>query len=486
MARVNLTGGSYDARAASVACQRSLNLYPEPVPQEDDEPVSMAYYPTPGLVGVAATGLGPCRCAYQTTQGDALFVMGASVVVMAQSGAFTTIGTISGGSGPVRVSDNGTTLFLVDGTQSGGWYCSMPSKPGAAGWGAITQIGDPAFYGSATIAILDTFFLFVNPNTTNWYTSPAQFTDEATTPFDSLYVASDETSLSTIISIDVVGQYIWIFGRWQTELWIDSGAADFPFQRQPGVTVEVGAVSPYAICRVPSCNAAPNGGLIWLGQDRAGSARVYFGQQTQAGVVSTFPVEGALQDAGDLSGATASVYQQEGHIFYVLTIPGQTSAWVYDVSSDLWHERCSLDVNGNEAQIRPAFWCAAYGSVWAGDYENGTIYRVDLDATDDAGTPIKRQRSFPHLLTNGTRGIHRQFGLDMQQYAGATVAVDWSDDRGATWCQPQSLSLGSTGNQWPTLWRLGLARDRVYRITTTSAYAGAIMGAFINIDPVRS
>lgn len=485
MTRINLTGGSYSARFVSVAAQRCLNLYPEPLPQSGQEPVQYGHYPTPGLVTVASPG-GTGRCAYQTTQGDVIFVMGKSVILFGRDMSVTTIGTITSNSGPVRMSDNGTALFIVDGGVGDGWYCSMPTKAGAGGYGTLAKIVDPAFYGSRTIAILDTFFLFVNPNTTNWYTSPAQFEDEVTTPFDSLYVASDSTSLATIEAIEVVGQYIWLFSRNQVELWYDSGAADFPFQRVQGVTVEAGCVAAFSVAKLPSSASTPNGGVMWLSQDRVGQGRVYLGQLTAAVPVSSYPVENALQSMGDLSGAVASVYQQGGHVFYVLTIPGQTSTWVYDLSTALWHERCALDAQGNEAQIRPIFWCSAYGSTWACDRDNGTIYEVSLAATDDAGTPIKRQRSFPHLLSNGTRSIHRQFMLDMQNGSGASIDVDWSDDRGETFGPAQTLSLGATGNVWPTLYRLGIARDRVYRVTWSEAAQTALMGAFIDADPVRT
>ncbi|MCW2266720.1 hypothetical protein M2305_002667 [Gluconobacter cerinus] len=43
--RLNLSGGSYDARAVSVPAQRCLNLY--------GEPVRFAYYLTPGLRKIA-------------------------------------------------------------------------------------------------------------------------------------------------------------------------------------------------------------------------------------------------------------------------------------------------------------------------------------------------------------------------------------------------------------------------------------------------
>ncbi|QHI95499.1 hypothetical protein GT348_03765 [Aristophania vespae] len=78
---------------------------------------------------------------------------------------------------------------------------------------ALVARTNPVFYGSPTIDILDTFFLFINPGTTNWYISPAQFADREQHIFDSLYVASDSASLSTIISLGICKQFIWLFGH---------------------------------------------------------------------------------------------------------------------------------------------------------------------------------------------------------------------------------------------------------------------------------
>ncbi|MBS1042059.1 hypothetical protein JK203_14580 [Gluconobacter cerinus] len=83
--RLNLSGGSYDARAVSVAAQRCLNLYGEPVPVEEGEPVRFAYYLTPGLRKIAQM-TGAIRCLYQTTQGDLIVVAGSRGHVFARSG----------------------------------------------------------------------------------------------------------------------------------------------------------------------------------------------------------------------------------------------------------------------------------------------------------------------------------------------------------------------------------------------------------------
>jgi len=476
MPRLNLSGGTYQARSLAVSAQRCLNLFPEPLPQVQGEPIQFAHYPTPGLKGVCNLGPGVLRCLYTTSQGDLIAVAGSLVYLVDRFGKPSRIGEISGGTGQVRMQDNGLTLFIVDGTPGNGWYCSIPGSAGGS-YGAISKIADSAFYGSATVAVLDTFLLFVNPNTTNWYVSPANFVDESTTPFDSLYVAS-KTSYPDIISgIATVGQTIWIFGRQTTELWYDSGAADFPFQRIPSITADQGCESPWSI-------ATNYGQIFWLGRDRSGHARVYMGQENATQAISTFAIEYALNQYAELGNAIGNTYQQDGHQFYVLTLPDQGKTWVYDATVGLWHERCGLNGAGQEARIRANCWASAYGRVFCGDYENGWLYEVRTDALDDAGTPIKRQRGFPHLVTDGKRGIHRCFMLDMQCGSNVPVVVDWSDDRGATWSGTQTLSLGNAGGTWPTIWRLGIARDRIYRVTWTGAAQTALMGAFIEFAPV--
>ena len=47
--RINLTGGSLEPRSPLLSYQRCLNLYPEPLPNQEGEPISWACYPRGGL-----------------------------------------------------------------------------------------------------------------------------------------------------------------------------------------------------------------------------------------------------------------------------------------------------------------------------------------------------------------------------------------------------------------------------------------------------
>lgn len=68
------------------------------------------------------------------------------------------------------------------------------------------------------------------------------------------------------------------------------------------------------------------------------------------------------------------------------------------------------------------------------------------------------------------------------------VWLEWSDDRGHTWSNPVSISLGGVGGYITSLqWRrLGYARDRVFRLTWSAALPTALQGAWIDVKPGSS
>lgn len=68
--------------------------------------------------------------------------------------------------------------------------------------------------------------------------------------------------------------------------------------------------------------------------------------------------------------------------------------------------------------------------------------------------------------------------------AGDQVFLSWSDDRGHSWSNPVGQPIGARGDylasiQWQ---RLGLARDRVFRLTWSVPVATALQGAFVELD----
>lgn len=72
--------------------------------------------------------------------------------------------------------------------------------------------------------------------------------------------------------------------------------------------------------------------------------------------------------------------------------------------------------------------------------------------------------------------------------APATVSLDWSDDRGHSYGSPVIQSMGATGRYLTSLqWqRLGMARDRVFRISWSSPTRTVLQGAWVDAHPADS
>jgi hypothetical protein len=68
------------------------------------------------------------------------------------------------------------------------------------------------------------------------------------------------------------------------------------------------------------------------------------------------------------------------------------------------------------------------------------------------------------------------------------VWLDWSDDRGRSFGNPLTQDIGARGEYRTSVQfqRLGMARDRVFRLTWTSPTRTALQGAWIDATVAAS
>jgi hypothetical protein len=365
------------------------------------------------------------------------------------------------------MDDNATTLVLVDGTTAG-YTVDLAA-------GTTTAINDPAFYGADRVSYIDTYMIFNKPGTPQFYSS-----DSNSITFDPLWFANKVAYSDYLVTLAVAHREIWLLGQTTSEVWIDAGATQFPFQAMQGVFIDYG-------CAAKSSVAKTDNALFWLARDKTGQGIVMRGASYEAKRISTHAIETAISGYGAISDAIGYCYQQQGHVFYVLTFPTADKTWAFDIATGQWHERAWLDGDGVEHRHRSNCHAFAYGANVVGDWQNGNLYALDLNTYTDNGAPIKRVRGFPHMLADGRRVIYRQFIADMQvgtttAPGTAIVSLRWSDDRGASWSNLIQGSLGATGEYLTSIQfqRLGMARDRVFEVAWSEPIPTALNGAFID------
>lgn len=277
-------------------------------------------------------------------------------------------------------------------------------------------------------------------------------------------------------------------GELTTEVWYNSGAADFTFQQMPGAFIEHGCVAKYSV-------AAQDLSIYWLSQDKQGQCLVLKGGGYRATRISTHAIENVISQYSIVSDAIGFTYQAGGHVFYVLTFPAANATWVYDEATEVWHQRAWTDAHGNLNRHRANCMANAYGRNIVGDWQTGTLYAFNSNNFTDNGQPISRIRSFPHMIEDNKRITYNGFvadmdvGTDTGAVDGSTpanppkISLRWSNNRGATFGNRIEQDMGAGGEYYKNIqWgRLGLARDRVFELSWSAPTATALNGCFIDV-----
>ena len=471
-----ILGQAYVARSVNAADNRMVNLFPEIVPEGGKEGGFLNR--APGLRKLATIGTGPIRglWTHQTGGLDAYVVSGSEVYKIQTDFTSKLIGTVSG-SGPVSIADSGSQIFFA---------CNPDAFVYTEATNTFTQISDKDFAGAATVAYIDGYFVYNQPNTQIlWVTNILDATQ-----IDPLAFASAESSPDLVTAVASNNREVWVFGAGTTEVWYDAATTPFPLAPIQGAYNEIGCIAPFSIAKLDNS-------LFWLGADPRGYGIVYRNQGYTGKRVSTHAVEYAIQNYGNISDAVAFSYQQEGHAFYVINFPSANATWVYDVSTNAWHERAYF-AKGVFSRYRANTQMNFNNQTIVGDYNNGNLYALDLDVYSDNGGVQKWVRSWrpiPPGQNNLKRTAQHTLQLDCQTGVGLNlgqgsdpqVMLRWSDDGGHSWSNEYWVSMGKIGEYGRrAIWRrLGMTlklRDRVYEISGTDPNKVVIIGAelFLN------
>lgn len=476
MARIpGFVGGAYSLQSVNIDCQRCVNLFPQITEsglQADGE--KGALIPTPGIRLLGVCGSGPIRGMYVASTGGFVIVSGYEVYRVGLDWTFTKIGDLLTSAGRVSMTDNGTQLCIVDGAN--GYIVSLSTA-------TLTRITSDGFPGGDTVIFNGSYFLVNNPGTNQFAFSNSW--DGLN--WNALDFISAEANPDAVVGVIDFKNQIAVLGSRTVEFYWNSGA-DTTFSRIDGSLVEYGCIAPHTAVKFAN-------NLLWVGGGSTGAGIVWQAEGYVPRRVSNHGVELAIQGYGDISDATAYVYQENGHAFYILNFPSADASWVYDISTGQWHERCELGSDGDFHRHRGECYAYGFNTHVIGDYQNGNIYALENTTYTDNTNPKKWMRRFPHLSANGKRVFYDMLqlmatvgqGLDGLPAVGANPVVElrYSDDFGHTWSAPRAMSLGQLGEYAKrVIWRqLGSSRNRVFEVSGSDPVFVTLNGAELVARP---
>lgn len=458
---VPFCGPSYALVNRDAELQRAVNLYLSRMEAAAKSPYILQS--VPGLI-TRNTVSGEFRGAIETNA-RAFAVYGSTLYEVFANYMMTALGSLSSNTGFVSMAYGLFQVVLVDGPN--GYVFTLATN-------TYSTISTPTFTGASTVDFIDNYFIFTKDR------SGQQFQISAindATLIDGLDFSSAESSPDDNVGHLVVQAGALIFGTLTCELWVDTGATDFPLERSRGSGFQVGLMAAASLKLVDN-------GPIWIGRDKSGSGIVFRLVGGQPSRISTQAIEQALQASTNLTAARCWVYQDKGLTFYAINAPGLTSTWVYEVSTGAWHERCDLDTNGQYMAGIITGALFAFSKHLCGD-ASGNLYEWNDATYTNAGRPLVRERTSPHDAVPGRlRQFFTQFWADVtaggaDQGLDPQVELSYTNDSGKTWSNPMLRSLGQVGQIFARLlWtRNGMSRDRVWKLKCSANAPFSIIDA---------
>ncbi len=450
-----------------------------PIPPTPPEPTPI--WPPPSSI----TNL-PGRGAWELPGGkQALWVFGngcylMTVVTAASATTQTTfkvqrVGTLLTNVGQVSIRDNGPGGYAVIVDGPNGYFYEISTRK-------FTRITDTDFLGADRVAFIDGWWIFNQPGTQVFYTNKPQYS----ITFDASYFALKDGATDKLVSLMENKQELWLIGERTTEVWYDAGGPYFPFQRIVSTMLQIGCAAKHSVARYSTGDS----GLVWLSKSERGQNVVVKTDSFNAVSVTSPAVADAIAQYPVVDDAFGYVYQEDGHEFYVLTFPTADKTWVYDFTTNFWHERASFDpYSGQFHRHRSSCFVNFQNQRLVGDYQNGSVYQLTRSVYKDHIWPMVALRRTPHVWDDGARervqnvqlqiefspGVGNQNGMGTDPKA----LMRLSRDGGTTWSQELAASIGKVGQYLNRcIWRrLGFARDTVFEVKVVDPVKRDIVGA---------
>lgn len=319
------------------------------------------------------------------------------------------------------------------------------------------------------VAWMDTYFLATFDESDKYGYSKVGNNPDSWSALD-FNVAMSSPDNTVAMAVD--GGEILLFGKQSVEVHYDDAVS--PFARNNAATMNHGCIAPYSAMKA-------KGAWLWLNERR--ELVTPSGRTPQS---LSEPIARVLQNMGEVADAKADSFTIAGQTFYLLSFPTDGRTLVFNLTTGEWCGDWGYFQNGEYHQ-----WlgnCCARATRWnqqlVGSRIDGTIYRMEEQLNDDAGSPIRAALRTGNI-TYGTlaRKVNKGLWLNFRRTRGAAadgkIMVRWRETNGnwgnEVWF-PVTVNQSDTSLVIP-LRGLGQYRSRQYEIVMTDGVPLVFMGA---------
>jgi len=471
---LNIDSGDTEHRSRDVSAQTRINLYPERQPYSG---AASEWILTcaPGTKPYLLIGSGDIRGLYKAGNGSLYVVKGRHVYeINDRSGEMTVYqrGDLLSDASPVKMTDNGTHLAIVDGMDL--YLHALGSTDD------IYTITKP-FAAPTHIVFIGGRLVCNATSGSNEDRNKVWYSDVYNAEsWGALNFFSAEAFSDPVVALAVRLGDLCVFGSDSFEIFALTGNAYNPFSRIGSAMIGIGCSAPYSVTTISDS-------VVFLGGSKGGENMVYMLNGYNVSPISDHTIITRLSDTKTAIGWS---YAYEGHMFYVLR-SGNTDTWCYDLTTAKWHRRRGLNND-----YSPCAWKALYSESFNGKNVVGFLgsdYLCEIsgDALTDAdGKQIIRTYRSNNVLYQGKRLKHKALlvlidsGHNAVYGSDAIAMMRFSDDGGYSWSRSfwQSFGQKALYNKALRWSSLGSSRERVFEIQISDVAYFSIIGAFVDVD----
>jgi hypothetical protein len=328
--------------------------------------------------------------------------------------------------------------------------------------GAVSVITDADVPLMAACDFVDGYVLAVEKGSGRFWGSALNDSDD----WDGLDFATAEGAPDNLVTLKVDHREVILFGKDSTEIWWNSGAEGFPFERTSGGFIELGCCARLGVAKADNS-------VFWLASDR--TVRRLSGRTPVK--VSQIGVDEAIASYSRVDDCEAIAYTYGGQIVVQFHFPTEAKTWCFNVTTGEWFEQTYRFVSAVQHQ----------GKTWV-QAEDGTVGYLS-DAHTVFGSNVTREVTTSHVFANGQRVFVSQLDAilrtgnvdpDLVPY----LQMDVSYDGGHTFHGLPARELGRMGGyrqvcRWT---RLGVARDIVVRLRVGDAVPFQLMAIEVEAE----
>lgn len=275
--------------------------------------------------------------------------------------------------------------------------------------------------------------------------------------------AEAEADPDDVVRVLTTHRELWALGENGAEPFYNAPNLSFPFQRIANTYVHIG-------CLAPASAVVLVGFPIWFTDKK----QVVILQGYTPKIISTPQVDYQFAQYSTVTDATAyEIKGYEGHDLYILNFPTEDKTWVWDMTTGVWFKWSSGAAGGRHKGNCYSFFNDKHT---IGDYTNGKLYQLSSGTYTDDGTAIARKRVFPVKPEGRNPVSHNLLEVLFNNLTSASILLRYSDDDGDTWVSAGTIVVSDEA-KWR---RIGLAKDRLYEITTSTGENATIYGAHLN------